>query len=405
MDVQPRLPGPPDAPASRPSLPLITLLLALLTAVGPISTDMYLPAFPAMKQSLHALPGQAQMTLAAWFIGLSIGQITHGPLADSYGRRLPLLLGTALYTLASIGCAFSTTMTDLSWWRLWAAFGGAASLVVPRAVIADVVRDGADAARMLGRMVMVMGVVPALAPTLGGVVAQYWHWRAIFWIAAAYGAICSLLIYWLLPETGGSHRYRRLRVGETIIRYVTVWRDRSFRAHALEGGCATFSLFAFLGGAPVVFLSHYGLAPARFGEIFILNAVAYVVGTQANSRLIRRYGTDRVLTGGCLGLAVMTGAMLLVAMTGGGAPGLACGMMGCMATLGVVLPGAALGSVLGHGQFAGAASALYGTTVFSIGALGTLLAGWLGTDTPVPMTALMLGGALGGLICDRFRSR
>ncbi len=382
----------------------ITALLALLTAVGPISTDMYLPAFPAMKAALNAQPGQAQITLAAWFLGLSIGQITHGPLADSYGRRLPLLIGTILYAAASIGCALSDSMTTLSWWRLWAAFGGAASLVVPRAVIADVVRNGAEAARMVGRMVMVMGVVPALAPTLGGLIAEHWDWRAIFWFAALYGVLCSVLIYFFLPETQQRHRHSRLRIGESVIRYITVWRGFAFRAHALEGGCATFSLFAFLGGAPAVFVTRYGLAPSAFGEVFIMNALAYVCGTQANSRLIIRFGTDRVLTGGSLGLVAATTAMVVMGVTGaGGALGLALGMMGCMGSLGFMLPGAALGSVLGNSQSAGAASALYGTTVFLIGALGTLLVGWIGPENPATMTALMLAGALAALVCDRQR--
>ena len=270
---------------------LVTALLALLTAVGPISTDMYLPAFPVMRLSLHAQPGQTQLTLAAWFLGLSFGQLTHGHLADQYGRRLPLLIGTILYTVASIGCALVDNMTDLSWWRLWAAFGGAASLVIPRAIIADVAKDGAQAARMLSRMVIVMGVVPALAPIFGGLVAEYWNWRVIFWIAAFYGAFCSALIYLLLPDTL-RHRRRRLKVSETAVRYVIVWRNRVFRTYVLQGGFATFSLFAFLGGAPGVFQMHYNLRPEQFGCVFILNTIGYVGGTQANARLMSRMASD-----------------------------------------------------------------------------------------------------------------
>ncbi|MBE7210746.1 MAG: Bcr/CflA family efflux MFS transporter, partial [Gluconacetobacter diazotrophicus] len=259
---------------------LVTALLALLTAVGPISTDMYLPAFPAMRESLHAHPGQTQMTLAAWFLGLSIGQLTHGQLADTYGRRLPLLLGTVLYTAASVGCALSGDMNTLSWWRLWAAFGAAASLVIPRAVVADVVENGREAARMIGRMVTVMGIVPVLAPTAGAVVTQYVGWRAIFWIAAGYGVLCSGLIFFLLPETHRRNRIGRLRVSAALWRYGRVWKENVFRTHALEGGFATFSLFAFLGGAPPVFLEHFHLGPTLFGSVFVLNALGYIVGIQ-----------------------------------------------------------------------------------------------------------------------------
>ncbi len=383
---------------------LLTALLALLTAVGPISTDMYLPAFPVMRASLHAAPGQTQLTLAAWFLGLSLGQLTHGHLADQYGRRLPLLFGTVLYTVASVGCALSETMNDLSWWRLWAAFGGAASLVIPRAIIADVAKTGAQAARMLSRMVIVMGVVPALAPVFGGFVADHWNWRIIFWIAALYGASCSVLIYLLLPDTL-RHRGRRLRVSETAVRYMIVWRARDFRTYVLQGSFATFSLFAFLGGAPGVFQMRYGLTPEQFGYVFILNTIGYVCGTQANARLMSRLSAARVLTGGTLALlAVCLGMFVLGTTDLGGAWALSGGMLLFMACLGFVLPGAALGSVLRHGRSAGAASALYGTVVFFVGSISAGLVGWLGEARPWVMTGLMLAGALLALRCDRARA-
>lgn len=384
---------------------LITALLALLTAVGPLSTDMYLPAFPAMRVSLHALPGQTQLTLAAWFLGLSFGQLTHGHLADQYGRRLPLLFGTMLYTVASVGCALVDNMTDLSWWRLWAAFGGAASLVIPRAIIADVARDGAQAARMLSRMVIVMGVVPALAPILGGLVAEYWNWREIFWIAALYGATCSALTYLLLPDTL-RRRGRRLKVSETAVRYLIVWRNWVFRTYVLQGGFATFSLFAFLSGAPGVFQMRYGLSPEQFGCVFILNTIGYVAGTQANARLMSRLSAARVLTGGTRALVGVCGLMFALGLTRfGGAWALAGAMLLFMACLGFVLPGAALGSVLRHGRSAGAASALYGTVVFFVGSTSAGLVGWLGDARPWVMTGLMLLGAVLSLGCDRRRTR
>lgn len=384
----------------------ITLLLGLLTAVGPISTDMYLPAFPAMRAGLHAMAGQAQMTLAAWFVGLAVGQVTHGPLADHYGRRAPLLLGTFLYTMAQIGCALSGTMDQLSWWRLWAAFGGAASLVIPRAIIADMARNGSEAASILGRMVMVTGVAPVLAPTLGGLIAEHWNWRGIFWISAVYGALCCGLIWRFLPDTLRQQRHSSLRAGDALLRYLAVWRGRSFRTHALQGGFATFSLFAFLGGAPAVFLQGFGLSPIRFGTVFILNALGYVAGAQLNARLTARLGSSRPLSYATIALFVCCVSMTMLAITrAGGALGITVCMMLCMATLGLVLPGAALGSVLEHGRSAGAASALYGTVVFLVGAVSTVLVGQIGSADPLAMALLMLGGALAALVCDARRPR
>jgi MFS transporter, DHA1 family, multidrug resistance protein len=385
---------------------LIIVLLAMLTAVGPISTDMYLPAFPAMKLDLAAGPGGTQLTLAAWFLGLSVGQITHGPLSDHYGRRVPLLLGTVLYSIASIGCALASSMTVLSFWRLVAAFGGAASLVIPRAVVRDLVVDGIQAARLLGRLALVVGVVPILAPTFGGLISQNLGWRAIFWVAALYGVSCSLLVWRYLPDTLAPENHVTLRFIRTVLRYRRVWRDRVFRTHALEGGFGTFSLFAFLGGAPAVFQTGFHLTPTLFGAVFILNACGYILGTQINAKILPRFGTTNVLSGSAIGLIAATGAMLALSLSPWNGPlGIALCMMGCMMALGFMLPGAAIGSLLPHPGEAGSASALYGTTVFFIGAISTVLVGEIGDSSPAPMAALMLAGALAAGWCDRLRPK
>ena len=384
----------------------IIILLALLTAVGPISTDMYLPAFPAMRLDLAAGPGSTQLTLAAWFLGLSIGQILFGPVSDHHGRRVPLLFGTALYTFASVGCATASSMGALSFWRLVAALGASASLVIPRAVIRDLVIDGIQAARLLGRLTLVVGVVPILAPTLGGLISQTLGWRAIFWIAAVYGISCTILIWRFLPDTLAPSRHVTLDLVPTLLRYRKVWRDRVFRTHALEGGFGTFSLFAFLGGAPPVFLGGFHLSPTWFGTVFILNAVGYIIGTQINARVLPRFGTTRVLSFSAIGLIACTGAMLVLSLTPASGPlGVAVCMMGCMTSLGFMLPGAAIGSLLPHPDEAGSASALYGTTVFFIGAISTVLVGEIGTSSPTPMAVLMLAGALAAACCDRLRPK
>ncbi len=396
---------PPRPKLARDSR-LLVMLLALLTAVGPISTDMYLPAFPAMKLDLAARPGEAQITLAAWFLGLSVGQITHGPLSDHYGRRIPLMFGTVLYTLASVGCALASSMTGLSLWRVLAAFGGAAGLTVPRAVIRDLVIDGLQAARLLGRLTLVVGVVPILAPTAGGMISQRFGWRAIFWVAAAYGLACALLIWRMLPDTLAPERHVTLRLVPTLLRYRKVWRDPVFRTHALEGGCGTFTLFAFLGGAPPVFLGGFHLSPTLFGAVFILNAVGYIIGTQLNARVLPHFGTTRVLSFSAAALITAAAAMLAAALAPHPSPlAIALCMMACMAALGFMLPGAAIGSLLPHPNEAGSASALYGTTVFFIGAVSTVLVGLVGNNTPLPMALLMLAGALLAGWCDLLRPR
>ena len=178
----------------------LPLLLGLLTAVGPVSTDMYLPAFPAIEAALGGAPGTAQITLATWFVGLAIGQITQGPLSDRLGRRGPLVVGTVIYTLASVGCAVAPDLFTLSLMRLVAALGGSASMVITRAIVRDLT-DGHAAARMMSKLMLVMGAAPILAPTLGGLVLAFAGWQAIFWICALYGAVSCVFVALLLPET------------------------------------------------------------------------------------------------------------------------------------------------------------------------------------------------------------
>ena len=197
-------------------------LLGFLTAVGPVSTDMYLPAFPAIEASFGSGEGTAQITLASWFVGLAFGQITQGTLADRFGRRVPLLVGLGLYTVASMGCALAPTLWVLTAMRSVAAFGGSAGMVIPRAVVRDMA-DGHAAAKLMSQLMLVMGVAPILAPTLGGAVLSVASWRVIFWFGAAYGLVSMALVLGVLPETLAPPRRVRLGLGGIVSRYVWVF--------------------------------------------------------------------------------------------------------------------------------------------------------------------------------------
>src|SRR5271154_981927 len=175
-------------------------LLGFLTAIGPASIDMYLPAFTAIEASLGAAPGGAQVTLAAYFAGLAIGQMTQGTLSDRFGRRNPIIVGTLIYALASIGAALSPSIGWLAAFRALSAIGGAAGTVVPRAVVRDLA-SGQAAAGMMSQLMLVLGVAPILAPSLGGAVLAFASWRWIFVILAAYALICCALVITLMPET------------------------------------------------------------------------------------------------------------------------------------------------------------------------------------------------------------
>jgi DHA1 family bicyclomycin/chloramphenicol resistance-like MFS transporter len=240
----------------------LPLLLGFLTAVGPATTDMYLPAFPAIEASFSAHAGSAQLTLAAWFAGLAVGQLSQGTLSDRFGRKRPLIVATAIYTLACLGCALAPSIQWLAAFRALAAIGASAGMVIPRAMVRDLA-EGHAAAVLLSRLSLVMGAAPILAPTIGSAVLAFADWRGIFWILTAYGIACWLLVVLLLPDTLPEERRIRLRPGEQLGRYRSILTERGFLTHASMGGFATFAFFAYLGGSSPVFIQGFSLTPAQ----------------------------------------------------------------------------------------------------------------------------------------------
>ncbi len=383
----------------------LPLLLGVLTAVGPISIDMYLPAFPQIEADLGGAPGTAQVTLAAFFAGLSFGQLMQGSLSDRFGRRAPLLFGTALYTLASIGCALAPDLGWLSAFRLVAAFGGSASMVIPRAIVRDLA-TGHDAARMMSRLMLVMGAAPILAPTLGGFVLAWASWQAIFWVIAGYGAACWLLVWRFLPETLPETMRTRLTLAGQLTRYAAILGERTFITHAILVSACSFGMFAYIGGSPTVFIEHFGLTPARFGVVFGLCAAWLIAASQASPRVLRRFGSGRIVRSAARASLLATAVLALVAFTGaGGVLAMLFPIFLNMASFGFVMPNATVGALARQGAHAGSASAVMGTLQFMLGATSGLLVGLLADGSARPMALLMLGGAVVANIADLARPR
>ena len=378
-------------------------MLGFLTAVGPLSTDMYLPAFPAIEASYGAPEGTAQITLASWFAGLAVGQIAQGTMADRFGRRGPLIAGLALYTLASVGCALAPTLETLTWLRAIAAFGGSASMVLPRAIVRDLA-DGHTAARLMSQLMLVMGVAPILAPTLGGLLISVASWHVIFWFAAAHGFVSVLLVWRALPETLEPARRVRLGLAAQLSRYANVFTERTFFLYMATGSFVMFSLFAYLSGSPPVYIQLYGLAPPVYGILFGLCAAGFIFGAQINPFFIRRFGAPRVLR-----IAVrchLAATMLLFGLAFAGGFGVFSVFIPIflgMSTLGFIMPNTAVGALSRHANHAGTASALMGTIQFIFAAISGSLMGLLTDGTARPMAAVMLCGALCAVITDACR--
>ncbi|MGE0226495.1 MAG: multidrug effflux MFS transporter [Acetobacteraceae bacterium] len=397
MSVQPR--AQTHIPVWLPSL------LGFFIAAGPAATDMYLPAFPAVEATFGTASGTAQLTLAAWFAGLGIGQVTQGTLSDRFGRRRPLMLGTAIFALATLGCALAPSLGWLAIFRAISAIGASAGMVIGRAIVRDLA-DGQAAAIMMSRLMLVMGVAPILAPSIGGLILIFAHWRVIFLLLATYGAICSLLAWKVLPETLPEERRIRLGVYAQINRYASILAERTFLAHAVMGASGTFCMFAYLAGSAPVFIQGYGLTPSQFALIFGLCSCGLIAGSQINARLLPRFGLSFMLR--TISRISLTATTTLVILAFTGVHNLALIIAPIFVALscqGFSNANASVGALSRHAQHAGSASALMGLGQFSLGASSGLLVGLLTDGTPRGMAALMMCGSLGAVIADLCRPR
>ncbi len=382
----------------------LPLLLGFLQAVGSVSTDMYLPAFPAIEASFHSGIGTAQTTLGTWFLGLAVGQVVQGTLADRFGRRRPLLLGTLLYTFGAVGCAMSGSMDSMAAWRFVAAVGGSASMVIPRAIVRDI-SEGHEQARLMSRLILVLGVAPILAPTLGGLLLEVTTWRTILWINAGYGALALLLAAWKLPDTLAPTDRVRIHPTMMLSRYLHIAGERGFITHTLMLSFYAFALFAYLGGSPTVFIDHYHFSPRNYALVFGGVSAVYILCSQLNIHLVRRFELDGTLSRVSWTYLVMATLLLIAALNDAPA-----GLIIVILALthcqnGFLSPTSMVGALRHHGAQAGSASALLGTIQFTVGAFGGFFIGVFTDGTAVPMAGLMFCAALVAKITDWYRPK
>jgi DHA1 family bicyclomycin/chloramphenicol resistance-like MFS transporter len=373
---------------------LLILILGALSAFGPMSIDMYLPAFPALATHFATSPGTVAFTLAAFFVGLATGQLVYGPLADRFGRKPPMLVGLALYVAASIGCAFAPSIHALIALRALQAFGACGGLVMSRAMVRDLF-DTQSAARVFSLLMLVMGLAPILAPLLGGWVLPLAGWQGIFWCLAAFGALVATAVTLWLPETLAHHGRVELGFGAIARIYGSLLTHGRFMGYALSASVAQAGMFAYIAGSPFVFITLNGVPADRYGWLFGANAAGLIAASQVNAALLRRGVEARTVLVRALAFACVMGLWLAVnVVTGlGGFPGLLAPLFGFVASLGLIVPNGtalALGSQHSHH---GQASAMVGTVQFGSATITGSLVGALqdGTARPMGLTIAACG--------------
>ena len=368
----------------------LILLLGSLTAIAPMSIDMYLPAFPALQATFGTDAAAVQRTLSVFFIGLSLGQLFYGPLSDRYGRRRPLLAGLTLYTVASAGCALAGSIPQLMLWRGLQALGGCAGVVMARAVVRDVFGPR-EAARVLSSLMLVMGVAPILAPMVGGWVLAHAGWRALFGILVAFGATTWVAVARGLPDTAPSARATTLTLGSVVAAFGRVGKHGRFRRFAGAGALAQCVLFAYIAGAPFLYMQVLGLSPTGFAAMFGLNSLGLIAASQINRSLLTRE-TAGVVLSRALVLQILA-ATLFATLVWAVIPGLfrlAAPMWLVVLLLGFVLPNTTALALAPFDRDAGTASALLGSLQYGTSGLATLVVSAAFDGTLRPMAVAIL---------------
>jgi DHA1 family bicyclomycin/chloramphenicol resistance-like MFS transporter len=372
-------------------------LLGALSMFAPLSTDMYLPALPSMAHDLSASAAAVALTLTASLVGLGAGQLLAGPLSDELGRRRPVLVGLAVYTVSSALCAVAPDVWTLCGLRLVQGAAGAAGIVIARAVVRDLY-SGVEAARFFARLMVVIGLAPILAPIIGGQLLHVTDWRGVFLVLAGIGAVLGVVSWRVLAETLPLSARQRGGLRNMLRMLGILIRDRRFMGLTLCFGLFFGAVFAYIAGSPFILEDIFGLSPQIFGLLFAINAVGLVVTSQVSARVVGRVGPRRLLTVGiAAGAASGVGFLLAVLAHGGLATVLPCFFV-LLSGFALVGPNVTALALAPYPHVAGSASALIGLMQFGIGAAVAPLVGVAGTHSAVPTATVIAAMVLAAIV-------
>ncbi len=363
------------------------LVLGLLSAVGPFAIDMYLPAMPEIGQSLGASVPAMQGTITSYFLAFGLAQLVYGPWADQAGRKLPIYAGLAIFLAGSLICTFAPSTEALLAGRFVQGLGGAAVMVVPRAVIRDLT-TGHEATRLMAAIMLVISVSPFLAPLAGAGLMAVAGWRAIFGALVVATLVSLATTRFLLPETLPPQERQPVSLAATLAGAKHLLGHRGFMALTFLGGFGMASFFVFLASASFVYAEAFGLTPTQFSLAFAVNAVGFFASSQFAARLGMRFGAQRVMVRATIGFALASFALFLIGLSGHA--GLAVTMAGLFvanACLGLVIPTAMVMALEEHGPIAGLASSLGGTLQMLAGGAMIAVSGPFFDGTVLPMLA------------------
>ncbi len=376
----------------------LPVVICGLVALGPVSTDLYLPSLPTLATVFATDEAAVQRTLSVFLIGFAVSQLLYGPLSDRFGRRPVLMGGVAIYVFASIGCALANSVESLTVWRFFQALGACCGPVVGRAVIRDVY-GREQAARILAYVGMAMALAPAIGPIVGGILTEAFGWRSNFWVLTGFGIGTLAAVVLLLAETNRVPDPDALRPAQQLRNYGVMLRHRQYLGYVCVVAGVYSAIFSFISGSSFVIVDGLGLSPTAYGFCFAAVVAGYMVGSFSAGRLTGRFGSDRMILAGA-GIATAAGlGMLVFALAGWFTViSVVTPFVAAMIGIGLVLPNAVAGAVGPFPRMAGLAAAFLGFAQFGVAALVGLVVGALTDRTALPMAATIFVVCLGSLL-------
>jgi DHA1 family bicyclomycin/chloramphenicol resistance-like MFS transporter len=370
------------------------LVLGLLSAMGPFAIDMYLPALPAIGQSLHAEPAAVQRSLMSFFLSIGVCQLLYGPLSDMYGRKKPLYAGLTLFALTSVVCALVSSVESLIVWRFVQGIGACAAMVIPRAIVRDLY-TGPRAARLMSTLILVLSVSPVLAPLAGSAAIAFASWRLVFWAVAVLALLGLVLTAVSLPETRPPAQRVDSSIRSALAGYRTLLSDARFLGLCFVGGFGMASFFVYLANSSFVLIDHYGLTPTVYSLFFSINAVAFIGMAQLTGPLSDRFGLAQVVRVASVGHAAVMLLLAVLWYAGFGSLSLMAALLFVgFGFLGLIIPSTSVLALDDHGAIAGTAAALIGTLQMVTGAVVVALVSAWADGTPWPMVVGITACAL-----------
>jgi len=373
------------------------LVLGALTALGPFTIDLYLPAFPTIEADLGVSTAVIQLTLTATTLGFALGQLLVGPWSDRVGRRMPLIIATTLHVFASLGVAIAPSVELLMLFRVLQGVGTAAGAVVAMAIVRDLF-GGLPLVRMLSRLALVNGLAPILAPLIGSQLLLIMPWRGIFWILAAYGIVVLLAAIFFIVETLPPARRADLGHSTTRQRYRALLTDRVFVGVAIVSGMTFTGLFAYLSASSFLFQDVYGLDPQQYGLLFAVNSIGIVSGVQASAYLARFIGPQWILLGAVVALITAASAIVVLDANGAGLVGILVPLFFFITACGFTFPATQVLALANHGGEAATAASVLGALNFGLAGLISPIVGVFGIDNAIPMASVMGCAAVVSLV-------